>query len=679
MTQRTDAIREARQAFSAHDWARTYDLLTSVPQDTLEASDLEAMAESAWWMAKLDDCITARERAYSLYVDAGDKRKAATVAIALAKDNFARSSGTIGMAWLNRAEHLLEGDEECIEFGALERTRSVIAYEGEGDYDKAIHHARSALDIATKHGDRDLMAIALEDQGRALVSQGEVEKGMAMMDEATVAAVSGDLSPMATGVVYCNLITVCEDIADYARAGEWTDAAKRWCERVAIAGFPGLCRVHRAGIIRLRGAWAEAEDEALRAARELEHFNHGYTAEAFYQLGEIRFELGDLALAEESFSRAHDLGRDPQPGLALLQLAQGKVDAAASAIARSLREESRDLRRARLIPAYVEIMLAAGRDEGIDDLCAELEGLAATYATAALTAAAREVRGRVALHRDEAETAIGALRDAVRHWKAVEAPYLVAKTRVLLARAYAAEGDHEAARLEFAAARSCFESLGAKRDTAEVDELEGDAAPAPAIPAPSDGGSGTFRREGEYWLVSYGDDSFRLKDTKGLQFLAELLRAPNKEFHALELVGGSLATTPAPSVEAGDVAVSSGDLGAVLDPAAKAAYKARYEELQATRDEAEGWGDDERAARAREEMDYLADELSRAVGLGGRDRKMGSDAERARVNVTRTVRAALERIQKHSPALGEHLAKSLHTGTFCSYRPDERARISWDL
>lgn len=662
----SEVCAQARAAFADHDWTRTYELLVDLPDGSLEANDLEALAESAWWMGRLQDCISARERAFSLYADSGDKRRAAVVAVNLAKDNFGRNAGNVGKAWLNRAYRLLEGDSESIEAGILERTRAVIAYEGEGDFELAIKHARAALEIATKHGDRDLVAMALEDEGRALVAMGEVEKGMALMDEATVAAVSGDLSPMATGVVYCNLITVCEDMADFGRAGEWTEAAKRWCERVAIAGFPGLCRVHRAGIIRMRGAWAEAEDEAMRAASELESFNLGYTAEAFYQLGEIRLDRGDLTEAEDAFRRSHDLGRDPQPGLALLQLAQGKSDSAASSIARSLRQEKRDLRRARLIPAYVEIKLAAGQDDSVDEYAAELERHATTYGTAALKAASHEARGRIALARKEIETAMDSLREAVRMWKVVEAPYLVARVRLLLAQAYAAEGDDEAAFLESAAARSCFEALGVK-----------DGAETSVASSPETTGTATFRQEGEYWFVSFGDESFRLKDSKGLQYLAELLRAPGKEFHALDLVGGRTGTRL--TTGSTDAKVATDDLGAALDPSAKAAYRRRYEELQEAVDEAEGWGDSERASRAREEMEYLADELSRAVGLGGRDRKAGSDSERARLNVTRTIRAALDRLQKHSPSLGDHLARSVQTGTFCSYRPDALTKISWDL
>lgn len=651
-------------------------MLSDVPEESLEASDLEALAESAWWTARLEQCIAARERAFALYTSAGEDRRAAVVAINLAKDHFAKRAGRVGMAWMNRAERLLENHEDSLEAGILQRTRAVMAHEGEADYDKAIERAREALKIATAHGDQNLMALALQDEGRAAVARGEVERGMELLDEATVAAVSGDLSPMTTGVIYCNVITICEEIADYGRAAEWTDVAKRWCDRQEIAGFPGLCRVHRAGIIRLRGSWAEAENEALRAAEELKDFNHGYTAEAFYQLGEIRLERGDLELAEEAFCRAHELGREPQPGMALLQLAQGKSNGALAGITRALDEEVRDLHRVRLLRAYGEVLDGVGRAAELSDAVQELGRLAEAYRTPVLRAAADEVAGRYALGTDDPMGAVASFRSALRGWQHLAAPYLVAKGRVLLARAYRAGSEAEAAELELAAARSAFRSLGAERDALLLD-TEADAGGTAVGEQDENGNVATLRREGEYWLVSYLDESFRLKDSKGLQLLAELLRSPHKEFHALELMTRSSRPTPAPS--GGELDVASDGTGAVLDDRGKAAYRSRYEELSADLEEAQRWGDPERAAKTEREMQFLADEMAKAVGLGGRDRQTGSDSERARVNVTRTIRAALERIARHSPPLGEHLTRAIDTGTFCAYRPDPTATITWNL
>lgn len=668
----TDA---ARDAYGRHEWARAFELLSQMPVEELEAADLEALAESAWWTARLEECIAARERAFALYTSAGDNRRAAVVAINLAKDHFAKSAGTVGMAWMGRAERLLAGEGDSIEAGILERTRAVMAHEGEGDYEKAIGHARSALEIATAHGNQDLMALALQDEGRAAVAKGEVERGMELLDEATVAAVSGDLSPMTTGVIYCNVITICEEIADYGRAAQWTDVAKRWCDRQEIAGFPGLCRVHRAGIIRLRGSWAEAEDEALRAADELKDFNHSYAAEAFYQLGEIRFERGDLALAEDAFYRAHELGREPQPGMALLQLAQGKTKAAVAGITRALDEEVRDLHRVRLLRAYGEILDATGSADELEGAAEELYGLAETYQTPVLRAAAEEVSGRLAVATGDLAKAVSAFRGALRGWQQLAAPYLVAKGRVLLASAYRTGGESEAADLELSAARSAFQALGAARDLALLD---GEAVAVETALGKDADQAATLRREGEYWLVSYGDASFRLKDSKGLQLMAELLRNPHKEFHALELMSRSAPPTPAVS-RGGELEMANGGTGAALDDRAKAAYRLRYEDLTEELDEARRWGDAERATKAEREMEFLAAEMASAVGLGGRDRQTGSDSERARVNVTRTIRAALDRIRQHSPGLGDHLSQALNTGTYCSYRPDPTTTITWNL
>jgi class 3 adenylate cyclase len=476
-------LEAGRAAVARHAWAEGFELLSAAEAEghALGPDDLAALGEAAWWVGRLDECIAARERAFAAYVDEGNSRRAAMVAMELAKNYFAKGSPSIGSAWVKRAERALEGEPDCVERGWLHRLWSVIALEGTGDYDNALAEAKRAGEIGTRFRDSDLMAVALHDEGRALVLLGRVDDGMALIDEATAPATAGELSPFNTAVVYCNTITACKELADYRRAGDWSDAAKRWCERQAIAGFPGMCRVYRASIMALRGAWPEAEAQARLATEELPSFNQSYAAEAFYELGEIRLRVGDLAAAEEAFEQAHELGRDPQPGLARLRLAQGRLDGASSCIVQALDEETSDLHRARLLPAQVEIALAAGEIDDARAASEELSAIGARYGTDAFRAAGHASRARLALA-GAGDGAIREARDALRLWQRIDAPYEEAHARVLLAEAHVAAGDEENAARELRAAVAVFERLGAVRDLRAAREtlarLEGDAGPA---------------------------------------------------------------------------------------------------------------------------------------------------------------------------------------------------------
>src|SRR2546428_5460498 len=322
-----DVTEAGRSALARHAWRTAFETLSGADAArSLAVEDLERLAESAWWIGRIDNCIAARERAYTAYMEQGNPRRAAVVAVLLAEDFFRRQAKSLGDGWLKRAERLLQDVPECQAHGALLRLHAILALD-EGNVDKALGLARRTVDLATRFHDRDLQALALHDVGRMLVSKGEVAQGMALIDEAMAAAVSGELGPEVTGRIYCNMMGTCEKLADYQRAAEWSEAAGRWCELHAESGFPGICRVHRAEIMRLRGSWSDAESEALHAADELQGFYHIAAGEAFYEIGEIRLRMGDLTRAEEVFRQAHDLGRDPLPGLALLRLAEGKVEA----------------------------------------------------------------------------------------------------------------------------------------------------------------------------------------------------------------------------------------------------------------------------------------------------------------------------------------------------------------
>jgi hypothetical protein len=267
----TAASREAFETFA-----------TAQAERAFSVEDIERLAESAWWIGRIDDCITARARAYAIYMDRKQFRAAAAVAVRLAEDFFRRQAKSLGNGWLKRAERLLDDVQECAERGALLRLQAIRAMD-EGDVDKALGLARRTADVATRFHDRDLQALALHDIGRLLVSKGELAQGMALIDEAMAAAVGGELGPEVTGRIYCNMLGTCEKLADYQRAAEWSEEAARWCGQHTESGFPGICRVHRAELMRLRGSWNDAETEALRAAQELQGFYHIAAGEAFYR------------------------------------------------------------------------------------------------------------------------------------------------------------------------------------------------------------------------------------------------------------------------------------------------------------------------------------------------------------------------------------------------------------
>jgi class 3 adenylate cyclase len=463
--------REAgREAARRGAWKEAFDLLKDADKDGgLAAEDLQVLSEAAMWTGRLTDAIEAEERAFAAYVEEGNTQRAAMAALQLAVEYRNKLQLSVSAGWHQRASRLLEDEPESSVNGYLELQRALIA-NGRGDFDKALEHIGRALEIATRHHDRDLLAQATLREGVVRVHKGEVDAGLALIDEVSASAVAGELNPLSTAIIYCNTIDACRDLADYGRAAQWTETTTRWCERQAIAGFPGMCRVDRAEIMRLRGAWADADRELEQATKELQDFNPRVAGQAFYEIGEIRLRMGELEAAEETFTRARDLGRDPEPGLSLLRLAQGKVDMAARSIKRALEEESLvRLDRARLLPAQVEIALAAGDVRTARAAAEEIDTITGAYTiaetrTPALEASAQMTWGAVRLAEQDPEEAVTCLRRAIKLWQEVDHPYEAARTRVLLAAAYRAKGDEDGAIAELGTAQSAFERLGARLD-----------------------------------------------------------------------------------------------------------------------------------------------------------------------------------------------------------------------
>ena len=469
----SDRLEQARAALADKDWLRAHELLAELDRtEILDAEDLYGLADAAWWTGKMDESIEARTRAYAARLERGEQRAAALGALRLARDHELKRSGLQG-AWLARAERLLADEGDCPEQGYLERTRSRLALAA-GDYDSAIAHSERVLEIGSRFGERNLMALGLHDKGYALVRQGNAETGLALIDEATVAAVSGELNPYATGIIYCGVIAASFDVGDLSRAGNWTEAATRWCERQSISGFPGVCRVNRAEVMRLRGSWPEAESEIRTAVAELGEFAPSVAASAFYELGELQLRMGDLTAADEAFRQAHGLGVEPQPGLALLRLANGDVEPARRSLRRALSDETRSrLSRARLLPASVEISIAAGEIGEARVAADELAGIAQDYSTTSLAAHAAAAAGAVALAEEDADAALSNFRRAIRLYQEVETPYEAARVRLLAAEAYQLDGDVDAAELELRAASATFDRLGAVRDARRAVEALG--------------------------------------------------------------------------------------------------------------------------------------------------------------------------------------------------------------
>jgi ATP/maltotriose-dependent transcriptional regulator MalT len=344
-----------------------------------------------------------------------------------------------------------------------------------GDAEGCLIRIGDAVRIGREVGDPELVAMAVHIQGLAQIDAGRVADGLALLDEAMAVTVSGEVGPYFTGIIYCSLLSACLAIGDLRRASEWSDAAADWCATIPPdSPYPGMCRANRAEVTRLRGAWPEAAAEAERACDELMAVEPALAAAAFLQLAEVRRRQGDLTGAEAAYTRAHELGEDPQPGLALLRLEQGKLPAARSAIAAALGSASAARpQRVRLLAADVEIALADDDVEGARASADELDRVAGETGTAAFAAQAAQAAGSVALEAGAIEEALARLREACLAWQDLRLPYEASRARVRYARALRAAGDQEGATLELRSALAAFERLGAVRDAGEVAGLLG--------------------------------------------------------------------------------------------------------------------------------------------------------------------------------------------------------------
>jgi class 3 adenylate cyclase len=473
---------EARIAVAHRAWERAFELLSALDAESgLEPEDLEALAKAAYWTGDSDRSIATREKAYAAYITRGDEQRAAFCALTLRREYISKLQHSVATGWLTQAERLLDSYPGSTAHGYLAIAHADAA-RARGDFAQALALVDRALEIADGAGDRDLHAWGTLRRGMFLIDEGRVDAGWPSMEEVAAAGAGGELGMFTTGAVFSNMTAMCRDLGDYRRAGEWADAAIRWCEKQGNTGFVAIFRLQRGEILRMLGKLAGAESETSRASEELASFSPVHAAAAQHELGEVRLRRGDLDAAEDAFRQAHGLGEDPQPGLALLRLAQGDVEAAAVSIRQSLDETAFDhFVRARMLSAQAEIAFAAGDARIAGHGSEELAQIAGKVASPAIRAASDWARGLLALLEGDHGRAAGHLRRAQAGWNDLDAPFESAKSAVALAEAHLAEGDGDAAAAELESARATFERIGAELEARRTNEHETRATSGRAV------------------------------------------------------------------------------------------------------------------------------------------------------------------------------------------------------
>ena len=465
-------LKQGRESYRRRAWDDAYRCLSLADEASrLGGDDLELLALSAYMIGLDDEYLSALERAHHAHLDAGECARAVRCVFWLGLRLFFRGETGRATGWFARAQRLLERERhECAERGYL--LLPVVEQQlASGDSKAAYAAASNAAEIGERFGDANLIACARHQLGRIRLQQGQVERGLALLDEVMVAVTGAELSPLVTGLMYCSVIQACQEVYAFGRAGEWTAAMARWCEeQPEMVAFTGICRVHRAEIMHLHGAWHDAIEEAQRAQKRSRGIDE--QAAALYQQAEVYRVRGEFAAAEKAYQSVSQSGWDPQPGLALLRLAQGRVDVASAAIRRAMTATMKQLERTKLLSAYVEIMLAAHDTEDARSACRELEETAQHFDTDVLRAMATQARGAIELAEGDTQAALEPLRHAWQVWQQIDAPYMAARVRVLMGLACRSLGDDEAAALEFGAARAMFTRLGAAPELARLDWLD---------------------------------------------------------------------------------------------------------------------------------------------------------------------------------------------------------------
>jgi DNA-binding CsgD family transcriptional regulator len=475
-----DLVWAARDALARRDWAAARrDFLAAKAQDALRSDDVYALAEADWWLGLIQEALAAYEESYHRYLRDDRRERAAMSALELAGTLFLRGDQAEGSGWLSRFHRLLNEIPEGVEH-AYAKYIALEAHAAEMPLADVVEQARQIHEAAQRHADPNLAALTLVIEGRAMIKSGWAEDGMALLDEAMLDVMSDQMNPAYAGNIYCNMIAACHELGDLRRMRQWTKSLARWCKQIPPAVlFTGICRVHQAQLLAVSGAWEQAEREASQVCTDLEGIQVESVAEAHYAVGEVRLRQGDLAAAESALEQADRLGRDPQPALALVRLAQGHLERAEAMLDVALAARAgQPLARVPLLAGLVEVTLESGELESARKAADELASSAVTFGTEVLRARRLQATGAVLVAEDRCVEALPVLREACRVWQDLDAPYDAARVRLLLARACSALSDTDGATRALDAAAEVFDRLGARLDARKIASLR----QAPRLP-----------------------------------------------------------------------------------------------------------------------------------------------------------------------------------------------------
>jgi ATP/maltotriose-dependent transcriptional regulator MalT len=464
---------------SRPDWRAIYDELTRRELTSLSAAELDQLGECLFWLDRPDDSIAVLGRAFTAHVADDHHAGAAMAAWQLFYDHALVGEMALANGWLERTRREAAKAEDSTTAGFLAVAESDLAA-GAGAFEEAVAHAERAEALGRATGHADLTAMALQAKGRSLVACGRIDDGITALDEAMVAVVNGELTPLFTGWVYCNALSTCRDLADLTRAIQWSESAMRWCDDLGEGRlYPGICRLHVVELATLRGSWESASVMAQQACDELTTHDPRYAGEAHYLIGELHRMAGDLDLGEEAFTHAHQLGRVPQPGLARVRLAQGRLDAAVNGLRLALESAVAPLWRTELLAALAEAHLAAGDNDAAAAAAADMADVVNEVASLYLDGLKRTTEAQVLLARGDALAACRRAGEAVDRFQGLGLPYDEARAREVRAAAARVIDELDTALLELAAARDTFRRLGAEPDERRVAALLGEAPPSP--------------------------------------------------------------------------------------------------------------------------------------------------------------------------------------------------------